>query len=266
MSPIDGIAARAGEVIDDRGDPHRHPPAADLERERPSDAADERREPRRHEHGGRGRVGRLAGADPRVVLLVDPVGELDAVPGRAQHDAALAEPRLRGEAAEAQGAGQRAAGVGSAVDEPRRHELERDELAAAQSRRQRAVEVRRGIDPRAARAPRTCTARRAWRSLPGARRRPARHRSGAASRAGCPSPPRRPAGSPPRRAMPASRPRSRSASRAAARLRRGQPEHGDPADSLGVPDAAADPHAPAPRPSLLPGRRSARGAQHRARG
>ena len=139
------IAARAGEVVDDGGDPHRHPPSADLERERPSDAAHERREPRRHEHGGRSRVGRLPGADSRVVLLVDPVGELDAVSVRTQHDATLAEPRLRREAAEPEGAGQRAACVGSPVDEPRRHELERDELAAAQSRRQRAVEVRRGI-------------------------------------------------------------------------------------------------------------------------
>ena len=67
------IAARAGEVVDDRGDPYRHPPTADLERERPSDTAHERREPRRHEHGGGRRVGCLAGADSGIVLLVDPV-------------------------------------------------------------------------------------------------------------------------------------------------------------------------------------------------
>ena len=52
-----------------------------------------------------------------------------------------------GRPVEPEPSGERPPGVGSAVDEPRRHELERDERAAAETRRQRAVDPGRRARP-----------------------------------------------------------------------------------------------------------------------
>ena len=221
--------------------------AADLERQRAADAAREHAEPGRHEHGRRARVGRLPHADASVVLLRDP--EVRSIPsGPASHDAALAEPGRGCETREAKASRERPAGVGPAVDQPWRDELERDELAAAQPcRERRSKRVTRagaagrgrarregpvfhcdhGTERDESRAPAT-NARREPRSMPW---------SAVAVEGGVTA-----AASDERDAVreavsPAVQPRD---------LGCGQPEDGDPADALRAPGAGARTAGPAP--------------------
>ena len=71
--------------------------------------------------------------------------EVEPVRQRRRHDAALAEPGRGSEPGEDETAREGTAGVGAPVDEPRRDQLDRDELAAAQVRGQLAVDVRRRV-------------------------------------------------------------------------------------------------------------------------